>query len=59
MINYLAKFRQGSGPMAMNAIDFYMEGGKIIKHSWAMGGSSKKTVKYVPGTIDGYTKIDG
>ena len=45
--------------MAMNAIDFYMEGGKIIKHSWAMGGSSKKTVKYVPGTIDGYTKIDG
>ena len=58
MINYLAKFRQGSGPMAMNAIDFYMEDGKIIRHSWAMGGSSKKTVKSVPDAIEGYTKID-
>jgi len=28
---YLAKFRQGSGSMSMNAIDFYLEKGEIIE----------------------------
>ena len=52
---YLAKFRQGSGVMAMNAIDFYKEDGRIIKHRWANGGGDKKEVKEVPESIEGYT----
>jgi hypothetical protein len=53
---YLAKFRQGSGPMAMNAIDYYMDNGEIIEHKWAMGGGSKKIVESVPDKIDGYER---
>jgi len=56
-IQLLAAFRQGSGPMGMNAIDFYEDNGKIIKHEWAMGGSSKKEVKKVPDKIEGYTQL--
>lgn len=56
-MNYIARFRQGSGPMAMNAIDYYKEEGKIIEHSWAMGGSSKKVVDSVPEEIKGYEKL--
>jgi hypothetical protein len=55
--NYLAKFRQGNAPMSMNAIDYYIENGKIIEHKWAMGGSSKRTVNAVPEKIDGYERI--
>jgi hypothetical protein len=54
---YLAKFRQGSGAMAMNATDFYRENGKIIKHDWAMGGETKKEVATVPTNINGYRRI--
>lgn len=54
---YLAKFRQGSGPMAMNAIDYYREDGRIIKHHWAMGGETKKEVNIVPTNINGYRRI--
>lgn len=54
---YLAKFRQGSGAMAMNAVDFYTENGKIIKHQWAMGGESHEEVLAVPTYVDGYKKI--
>ena len=51
------KFRQGSGPMAINAIDYYMKDGKIIEHKWGMGGSSKKVVDKFPSKIDGYELI--
>lgn len=58
MIEYLAKFRQGSGAMGQNAIDFYKdEDGNFIKHSWAMGGESKDIVKSVPVEIDGYIAV--
>lgn len=57
MKEYIAKFRQGSGSMAMNAIDYYKEEGKIIKHSWAMGGSDKKEVDRVPEFIPGYELV--
>lgn len=53
------KFRQGSGSMAMNAIDYYIEGSKIIEHTWGMGGSSKKVVDKIPSKIEGYTLIEG
>jgi len=54
----LAQFRQGQGSMGQNAIDFYLDDdGKIIKHSWAMGGSSKSVVSSVPKSIDGYIKL--
>ena len=53
----IASFRQGSGPMAMNAIDFYETVDGIIKHEWAMGGESKKIVNSVPEEIKGYEKI--
>jgi hypothetical protein len=55
---YIAKFRQGSGPMCMNAIDYYWKDGGIIRHSWAMGGSTKTQVYTVPEEIDGYRKIN-
>jgi len=54
---YLAKFRKGFGAMEMHAIDFYREGGKLIKHEWAMGGETKGTVKVVPDNIPGYDKL--
>jgi hypothetical protein len=57
MKDYIKKFRQGSGCIGMNAIDYYKEKGKIIKHSWAMGGSSKEEVDSVPLEIDGYRVI--
>lgn len=53
----VAEFRQGNGPMAMNAIDFYEDNGKIIKHSWAMGGESRKEVSKIPAEIEGYRKL--
>lgn len=56
-MEYLEKFRQGIGSMAMNAIDYYHERGRIIKHSWAMGGESHQTVSSVPAKIEGYEKI--
>jgi hypothetical protein len=55
---YLAKFRQGSGPMALNAVDYYEENGKIIKHMWAMGGETKKEVDRVPVHIKGYRRLE-
>lgn len=55
---YLARFRQGHGPMSMNAIDFYMDGSDIIMHSWAMGGSSKKVVDCVPQWIEDYELLN-
>lgn len=57
MKTYLAKFRQGSGPMAMNAVDFYREGGKLIRHEWSMGGESKKEVHIVPTYLTEYKRI--
>ena len=54
---YLAKFRNGSGSLGMNAIDFYRENGNLIKHEWAMGGETKKRVDTVPNQIDGYIKL--
>lgn len=54
---YLAMFRQGSSPMAMNAVDFYREDGKLIRHAWAMGGETKKEVNIVPASLPGYKKI--
>ena len=54
---YLAKFRQGSGAMGMNAIDFYREDGEIVKHKWSMGGESFDKVNIVPTRIEGYKKI--
>ena len=57
MKEYFAKFRQGEGPMAMSAIDFYKEDNQIIKHEWAMGGETKTKVKSVPDNIHGYTKL--
>ena len=56
-MKYIKRFRQGSGVMAMNAIDYYIKGGKIIEHSWANGGSSKKVVAAVPKAIKGYKAI--
>ena len=56
MKTYLAEFRQGTGSLAQNAIDFYEEDGKIIKHSWAMGGGDTVVVDTVPASIDGYIK---
>jgi len=55
--DYIAKFRQGSGPMGMSAKDFYRDGGKIIKHEWAMGGSIETVVDSVPDEIEGYCKL--
>ena len=53
----IAEFRQGSGPMEMNAIDYYEnENGTITKHSWAMGGSSEKIVDTVPEEVSGYIR---
>ena len=47
-MKYLAKFRQGHGTMAQNAIDYYKdEDGKIVKHCWAMGGDDKTLVSIV------------
>lgn len=40
--------------MSCNSIDFYREGAKIIRHSYAMGGETKKRVKTVPNEIVGY-----
>ena len=57
-MKYIAEFRQGCGAMSMNAIDYYKEGGKIIKHSWAMGGETKTEVDSVPESIEGYSKLD-
>lgn len=54
----LAEFRQGSGSMGQNAIDFYLdERGKIIRHEWAMGGGIRTTVSTVPESINGYRKL--
>lgn len=56
-MKYLAKFRQGNGPINVNAIDYYInDKGEIIKHSWAMGGETKKVVDSVPESIAGYIK---
>lgn len=57
-VEYLARFRQGSGAIAMNAIDYYKEKGAIVKHEWAMGGETKQKVDCVPTKIDGYKRID-
>jgi hypothetical protein len=57
MKEYLAKFRQGSGPLAMNAIDFYREDGVIIEHSWAMGGETKIITTSVPDIIEGFERV--
>ena len=57
-MDYLAEFRQGNGPMAMNAIDFYRnEKGEIVQRDWAMGGQSEKIVNSVPDSIKDYRKI--
>ena len=57
-VNYIARFRQGTGPMSMSAVDFYKDKkGRIICHSWAMGGESKKKVTTVPESIPGYRLI--
>ena len=58
MKEYLAKFRQGSGGMAMNAIDFYLENRNIIKHAWAMGGETKKQVYHVSNEINNFLKVE-
>ena len=55
--NLIAEFRQGSGFMAQNAIDYYQTDKGILKHSWAMGGESKKIVESVPKSIDGYERL--
>lgn len=57
-IKYLAKFRQGHGAMAMNAIDYYLDNGVIIKHIWSMGGETKTPVDYVPKKIDNFERIN-
>ena len=44
----VAEFRQGSGPMGMNAIDFYDDNGKIVKQSVAMGSAVRKEVAKRP-----------
>lgn len=57
-MKYLARFKQCSGPMGQNSIDFYLnDKGKIIKHCWAMGGSSKSVVLSVPESIESYDKL--
>ena len=57
-MKYLARFRQGSGPMGQNAIDFYLNSkGKIVKHCWAMGGSKKSIASKVPKSIKGYERL--
>lgn len=53
---YIACFRQGRGVLAMNAIDYYRENGKIIRHSWEMGGEDFSQVENVPENIEGYTR---
>jgi len=54
----VASFRQGSGTMAMNAIDYIMmKDGSLIKHSWSMGGEEKISVTNIPEHIPGYIKV--
>jgi len=56
---YLAQFRQGSGVLGMNAIDFYHDKeGNIIKYSWANGGGDMNIVGEVPEAIDGFFKLE-
>lgn len=54
---YIAKFRQGHGAMAVNAIDYYKEYGKIMRHRWAMVGEDIEEVDSVPDIIEGYDKV--
>ena len=51
---YLARYRQGTGPMDSNFIDFYEDGNDIVMHSYAMGGESKTFVTQLPQWIEGY-----
>tara|TARA_R110001632_G_scaffold188268_1_gene308705 strand:+ start:467 stop:673 length:207 start_codon:yes stop_codon:yes gene_type:complete len=58
-IKYIARFRQGHGAMAMNAIDYYKdEQGRIVRHQWSMGGSMNDFVELVPDSIKGYRLIE-
>jgi len=43
--------------MGQDAIDYYYEDGKIIRHQWANGGETRKTVTKVPQSIKGYSDI--
>jgi len=54
---YLAKFLQDNYTWKTRGIDYLLVDGEIIKHSWAMGGSSKTTVKSVPDNIEGYERV--
>ena len=54
----VASFRQGSGAMAMNAIDYYTCcDGRILKHNWAMGGEDWSMSLRVPDEIPGYVRL--
>lgn len=55
--NLIAEFRQGSGSIAQNAIDYYQTDKGILKHSWAMGGESKNIVESMPESIEGYERL--
>ncbi len=51
---YISRFRSGSRAMGGNAIDYFRCEGKIIEHSWGMGGQSFKRVNLAPKSIEGY-----
>jgi len=52
----LAQFRQGSGVMGMNAIDYWLQkdGKTIRRHEWSQGGEGWRTVDKVPESEPSY-----
>ena len=55
-MEYISEFIKGSGTMLLSAIEFYKDGKDINRHSWAMGGETRKVVGFVPEEIAGYKK---